>query len=102
MCRACSVFWPDQEQPSPSDETILAYFSHDRHTLLVACVEVPAVQRHLHLSKEGITAQAGMVPDGELEGTIEHLGATDGKLNEEKRGSGREWHIALNDPSTIS
>lgn len=56
----------------------------------MACVEVPAVQRHLHLSKEGITAQAGMVPDGELEGTIEHLGATDGKLNEEKRGSGRE------------
>lgn len=77
-----------------------AYFSHERHTLLVLAVEVPAVQRHLYLSQEGITAQAVMVPDRELEGTSEHLGAADGELEEKKGKSVREWQdMSTSNPS---
>lgn len=88
---------PDQEQlwALVMMATTQAYFSHERHTLLVLAVKVPAVQRYLYLSQEGITAQAVMVPDRELEGTSEHLGATDGEL-EEKGKSVREWQDNVN------
>lgn len=58
----------------------LIYLRHESHVLLVRGVEVSAVQRDLHLSQEGVAAQASVMPDGYQHGAGEQLRAADGVL----------------------
>lgn len=39
------------------------YLCHESHTVLIWRVEVSAVQSNLHLSQEGVAAEATMMPD---------------------------------------
>lgn len=60
-----------------------AHLSPEGHTLLMSGVDVVTVQRDLHLSQEGVTAKAVVVPDSELERAGGDLRTTYGVLERE-------------------
>lgn len=67
------------------------YLWHESHCVLVCGVEVSAVQGDLHLSQEGVAAEATVVPYWYQHGAGEQLGVADRVLlvedEEERAGS---------------
>ena len=57
--------------------TVLVYLSHENNTVLVQGVEVSGVQSDLHLSQEGVAAEATVMPDCYQQGAGEELRAAD-------------------------
>lgn len=70
---------------------MFVYLWHESHRVLICSVEVSAVQGDLHLSQEGVAAEAAVVPYRYQHGAGKQLRAADGVLlvedEEERTGS---------------
>ena len=64
------------------------YLSHEGNAFLLGRVQVPYVQGDHHFAQEGVSAQAAVVPDGDGQGLVRQLLATDDILVERRRGIG--------------
>lgn len=74
------------------------HLCHERHTVQVCWIKVSAVQRNLHLSQEGVAAEATVVPHWDQDGAIEQLGAVDGVLwNDDDDGLGFRVNTVIAD-----
>lgn len=69
----------------------MVYLGHESHAVLTGGAEVPADQRDLHLSQEGIAAEAAMMPDGDGQGACEQLRAADWVLLVWTESRERAW-----------
>lgn len=64
------------------------YLCHERQTVQVCWIEVSAVQRDLHLSQEGVAAEATMMPHWDQDRATEQLGAVEGVLWDDEDDDG--------------
>lgn len=64
------------------------YLCHECQTVQVCWIEVSAVQRNLHLSQEGVAAEATMMPHWDQDRATEQLGAVEGVLWDDEDDDG--------------
>lgn len=65
--------------------TALQYLCVEGQALLCSGLEVPGVQRQLHLSQEGVVSEAVLVPHRQLQGPHDQLGLSDTVLQQKHR-----------------